>query len=164
MRKVEAMQDGVLLESEISPELEAAAADCVRKDVLNDANNTRAARRTFAKASVVGLSFDWQNVMGLSAWIDPGCGPDHTLAEVRNTLITNGLNIVGDRVHAAMIVVHDPTSPGERNKCMAMLRGGWLVSASQVLRSRGVFVKYRYGSKLPVRFTYRTCSMRGTPK
>ena len=80
--------------------------------------------------------------------IDPECGPDHTLAELRNTLITHGLNVAGGRYHANVIVVREPATPGERNKCAAMFRSGWLVSASQVLRSHGIFMKYRYGFKV----------------
>jgi len=147
IRKVEALMDGVLLEPEITAELEAAVADRVSKDVRNDANNRRAARRTSAKASMVGRSLDWQQLMGLSAWVDSDCGPDHTLAEMRSTLLTHGLSIAYDRLHACVIVVRDPTKPGERNQLAAMLRAGWLVSASQVIRSQGSFLKYRYGFK-----------------
>ena len=144
-RKLEALEDKLLLEHEVDDELREAAQQHARRTLQLDSANRRNARRKAAKAERHGRPLQWEPLGGKAAWVDPkGIDPQRT-ASIQNALAARGLTLASERAGAEVFFVENPAKRGERVRRLAGLRGGMIIAADQVDKGKGAFIKFKKG-------------------
>ena len=75
---------------------------------------------------------------GQSIWVDAACWSD----QLRQRLARADLHVVNSRVGADVLLVANPTEPGERVLWAAIFRGGHVTAPAVFLKGHGPAITY----------------------
>ncbi len=144
-RKVEAYQDGALLETEVTQELKDKVATVKEKGRKSDLQRQQRARRHEQRIAMMGHVFKWEPVAGKSVWL-PDNLPVGCKVVARAHLQQRGLRVLpaSEWKTAEVFVVPSLETMGglqERVQWRTSLCGGWLLSLGVAKGGRGAFLK-----------------------
>ena len=120
-----------------------------RKDVLHAVDkfkelqaardNRRNLQRTLEHRKAAKLKpFIVEDLKGQSIWVDAACWSD----QLSRALARADLHVVSSRVEADVLLVANPTEPGERVLWAAIFRGGHVTAPAVFLKGHGPAITY----------------------
>lgn len=142
-RKLEALQDGMLLKEEVTQEMLRKAE---KERAANRQHDRTLKKQWLQKAGRVRKGEPLPLRAGMLAWIDPGLGAER-VAGAAAVLTTHGLQLSEDRlsVRIGLFIVENPGRPGDRVKWVAATVGATVASYQGLMdeNRQGPYITYQ---------------------